>query len=53
MRGETNAVVLEGDINCPILVAFSVYDSKSVHFLTMAAGKLVWDRNKTSVYNKQ
>ena len=52
MRGETKAAVLEGDADCPSLVAYSVYDSKPVHFLSMAADKLVWDRNERSVYDK-
>ena len=32
MRGKTKAAVLEGVFECPDLVAFSVYDTKPVHF---------------------
>ena len=30
--GKTKAAVLEGDIECPDLVAFSVYETKTVNF---------------------
>ena len=52
MRGETKAEVLEGDNDFHRLVAFSVYDSKPVHFLSMAANKLAWERNERPVYDK-
>ncbi len=42
VRGTTKAAVLEGDPDCPQLVAFSVYDTKPVHFLSMAATSLKW-----------
>jgi hypothetical protein len=36
VRGTTKAAVLTGDPENPDLVAFSVYDTKPVHFLSMA-----------------
>ena len=32
MGGNTKAAVLEGDVECPDLVAFSVYDTNPVNF---------------------
>ena len=46
MRWKTNAAVLEGGVEFPNLVAFSVYDIKPVHFLSMLAEKLMWNINK-------
>ena len=37
MKGETKAAVLIGDTNCLNLVAFSIYNSKPVHFFSMSA----------------
>jgi hypothetical protein len=34
VRGTTKAAVLEGDPECPNIVAFSVYDQKPVNFLS-------------------
>eukprot|EP00957_Ditylum_brightwellii_P015355 1155713-Ditylum_brightwellii.AAC.1 len=34
-RGMVKVAVLKGDPGCPDLVASSVYDTKSVHFLSM------------------
>jgi hypothetical protein len=42
VRGTTKAAVLEGDPECRDLVAFSVYDTKPVHFLSMACTDLSW-----------
>jgi hypothetical protein len=36
VRGTTKAAVLEGDSECPDIVAFSVYDIKPVNFLSTA-----------------
>ena len=33
MRGKKKADVLEGDVECPDIVEFSVYDTNMVHFL--------------------
>ena len=52
MRGGTNAAVMERGVVCPYIVAFSVYDTKPVHFLSMAAEKLVWNINKEEIYDK-
>ena len=45
MRGKKKADVLEGDVECPDIVEFSVYDNKPVLFLSMAADKLVCNIN--------
>ena len=43
VRGTVLAAELKGDLKCPSLLAVSVYDTKSVHFLTMCAEKICWD----------
>ena len=40
VRGTTKAAVLEGDNECPNIVAFSVYDKKQVNFLSTACHSL-------------
>jgi hypothetical protein len=35
VRGTVKAAILEGDPQCPALVATSVYDTKPFHFLSM------------------
>jgi Transposase IS4/SAP domain len=52
VRGTTKAAVLEGDPECPNMVAFSVYDTKPVHFLTMAATNLKWVEKCKRVFDK-
>ena len=52
MRGETKAAVLEGGVECPNFLAFSVYDTKPVHFLFMTTKKLVWNINEKEIYDK-
>ena len=52
MRGDTKAAVLEGGVECTDIVAFSVYDTKPVHFLSMAAEKLAWNINAKKIYYK-
>ncbi len=42
MRGATKAVALTDDPKVPDLVAFSVYDTKPVNFLSMACMGLKW-----------
>ena len=37
MRVKTKAAVLEGGVEFPDLVAFSVYDTNPVNFLSMVA----------------
>ena len=51
-RGTTKAAVLKGDNDCADLVDFSVYDSKPVHFLSMACRELRWKRIIKNVYDK-
>lgn len=51
-RNKTKAAVLVGDPACLNLVAFSVYDKKPVHFLSMAAEHLKWVTMSRSVYDK-
>jgi hypothetical protein len=52
VRGTTKAAVLEGDPACKDLVAFSVYDTKPVHFLSTACTDLCWREIAKKVYNK-
>lgn len=52
IRGMTKAAVLEGDPDCPSLVAFSVYDTKPVNFLSTACTSLTWKEKNKKVYNK-
>ena len=51
VRGTTKAAVLKGDPDCPDLVATSVYDTKPVHYLSMACRELKWIVCEKSVYN--
>ncbi len=53
MRGTTKAAVLTGDPEVPDLLAFSVYDTKPVHFLSMACTGLKWIEKKRRVFNKE
>ena len=50
-RGTMKAAVLEGDSNCPELVAVSIYDNKPVHFLTMSCDSIAWVEKKRNVWN--
>jgi len=52
VRGTTKAAVLEGDPECPNLVAFSVYDTKPVHFLTTACTSMKWIEKTKKVWDK-
>ena len=40
VRGTFIAAELVGDIKCPSLIAVSVYDTKPVHFLSMAVDNI-------------
>ena len=53
MKGETKADVLEGDVECPDFVPFSLYDTKPFHFLPMVDEKLAWNINKKYTYEKE
>ena len=52
MRRETNADVLQGGVECPDPVVFSVYDTKPVIFLSMEFENLVWNINEQDIYDK-
>lgn len=52
IRGTTKAAVLTDDPECPQMVAFSVYDTKPVHFLSMACTGLKWIEKKKKVFDK-
>jgi hypothetical protein len=52
VRGRTRAAVLEGDPDCADLVAFSVYDTKSVHFLSTVCTSLCWKEKTKWIYDK-
>jgi hypothetical protein len=53
VRGQTKAAVLEGDTECPNLVAFSVYDTKPVHFLSTSCTELKWIEKVKIVFDKK
>jgi hypothetical protein len=50
-RGTVKAAVLEGDPDCPNLVAVSVYDTKPVHFITMVSECIEWVTKSRKVWN--
>jgi hypothetical protein len=47
------AAVLRGDSDCSDLVAVSIYDSKPVYFLTMAAEEIKWVECQKKVYCRE
>ena len=51
MRGETKAAMIEEGVKCPDIVAFSVYCTYLVLFLSMVADKLVWNTNEKYIYD--
>ncbi len=51
--GTIKAAVLEGDTECPNIVAFSVYDTKPVNFLSTACTSLQWKEKTKKVYDKE
>ena len=53
VRRNTKAAVLEGDPECPNLVAISVYDTKPVNILSMACTNLEWVEKQKKVWNKE
>jgi hypothetical protein len=53
VRGLTEAAVLQGDASCPNLVAFSVYDTKPVHFLSMCCTELKWVEKEKVVFDNK
>lgn len=54
IRETTKAAVFERDLNCPDVVAFSIYDTKSVHFLYTNISHLWWiEKEKRNVMQLQ
>jgi len=53
VRGTTKAAVLTGDPEAPDLVAFSVFDTKPVHFLSMACTGLKWIEKRKKVFDRE
>jgi len=51
--GHRLPAVLEGDEHCPNLVAFSVYDTKPVHFLSLSSTLLKWVEKVEVVFDKK
>ena len=51
--GTVKAGVIEGDDDCPRLICFSVYDTKPVHFLSMATEELKWLTKERDVYDSE
>ena len=45
------AVILEGNPDCPNLVSISIYNTKSIHYLSMVSDKLKWKRVSKLVFN--
>ena len=50
-RGTVKAAVLKDDTKIKDMVAFSVYDTKPVHFISTAATSLTWMKEKKKVYD--
>jgi Transposase IS4 len=51
VRGTVKAAELVGDHECPGLLAVSVYDTKPVHFLSMASESIKWILKERAVYD--
>ena len=51
VRGTVKVAKLEGDPQCPCLIASSVYDTKPVHYLSMVSPKVEWVVKEKMVYN--
>ena len=49
--GTVKVAKLEGDPECPCLIASSVYDTKPVHYLSMITEKVEWIKKEKDVYN--
>jgi len=52
VRGTVMGAKLVGDSGCPDLLAVSVYDTKPVHFLSMACDSVKWIEKSRRVYDK-
>ena len=53
MRGTVKAAKLTGDPGCPDLLAVSVYDTKTMHFLSAADKNIKWRAKQREVYNRK
>ena len=51
VQGTVKAAKLEGDPDCPCLIASSVYDTKPVHYLSMITDVIKWIMKERPVYN--
>jgi hypothetical protein len=51
VRGTVKVAKLEGDPQCPCLIASSVYDTKPVHYLSMVTERVQWMNKTKDVYN--
>ena len=51
VRGTVKAAVLQGDNECPDIVASSIYDKNTVHFLSMVCTEIKWVKKIRKVYN--
>ena len=52
VQGTTKAAVIEGDNEYPNIVAFSVYDTKPVKFLSTACTSLLWKEKTKKIFDK-
>ena len=50
-RGSVKAAVLKDDAKVKDMVAFSVYDTKPVHFISTAATSLKWVKKQRTVFD--
>ena len=50
-RGTVKASLLEGDTACPNLVAYSIYDTNPVNYLSMVCDTLKWAVMKKPCFN--
>ena len=51
VQGTVKATKLEGDPDCPCLIASSIYDAKPVHYLSMITDVIKWIVKERPVYN--
>ena len=51
-RGTVLVAELVGDSKCPSLIAVSVYDNKTVHFIYMKSESIKWEEKSKPVYNR-
>ena len=51
-RGTVRAAELIGDKYFPSLITVLVYDTKPIHFLTMATESIFWDEKSRYVFDK-